>query len=401
MSTPPRAVAAVPVLLGAIATFACPCSSCADSVDRTLEVAPGKSLRYRLVTPNGFDPKAPTPVMLLLPPGGQDAAMVEAALGFVGPAAERRGWVVACPEAIQGEPFAGAGRAHLAPLIASIRSTLAFEGDRVHVAGISNGGRAALAFAVASPGECASILVFPGAFPSGLPKEAELRKLAAVPVRMFVGEKDDPAWREAGEQAVKALRKAGVDATLEVRPGQEHVIRDLSGDAILDMLDGFRPGRAPAARAGAKTEGDAAATAALTAEIARTLDELHKAASKPDEQRYFSLFAPGAVFIGTDATERWTIEEFRTYAHARFAEGKGWTYVPRARHVTVDGAAGYAFFDELLDNEKYGECRGSGVLRRVGDQWLIAQYHLTMPVPNDLLESVAHEIKRAAGTRQR
>lgn len=393
MSIPLHVVA--PILLGAFATLACTWTARAETVDRSLEIAPGKSLHYRLVTPSGFDPKAPTPVMLLLPPGGQDAAMVEAALGFVAPAAERRGWVVVCPEALPGESFAGAGCARLAPLIASIRSTFKIEGDRVHVAGISNGGRSALALALASPGECASVLAFPGAFPAGLPREAELRRLTAVPVRMFVGEKDEPIWRESGEQAVKALKKAGVDATLEVRPGQEHVIRDLSGDAILDMLDGFRPVRAPAAQAGAKAKDDAAATAALTTRIERTLDDLHKAASRPDEQRYFSLFAPGAVFIGTDATERWTIEEFRTYAHSRFAEGKGWTYVPRARHVTVDSAAGYAFFDEMLDNEKYGECRGTGVLRRVGDAWLIAQYHLTMPVPNDLLESVAHEIRRA------
>ncbi|GIT36535.1 MAG: hypothetical protein Ct9H300mP6_04030 [Gammaproteobacteria bacterium] len=33
-----------------------------------------------------------------------------------------------------------------------------------------------------------------------------------------------------------------------------------------------------------------------------------------------------AVFLGTDKTERWTIEEFKTYAKPAFADGHGWTY---------------------------------------------------------------------------
>lgn len=36
-------------------------------------------------------------------------------------------------------------------------------------------------------------------------------------------------------------------------------------------------------------------------------------------------------------------------------------------------------------NEKYGECRGSGVLLREGGEWRIAQYNLTVPIPNDLM----------------
>jgi hypothetical protein len=59
--------------------------------------------------------------------------------------------------------------------------------------------------------------------------------------------------------------------------------------------------------------------------------------------------------------------------------------------VSPDG--GVAWFDEALENEKYGTCRGTGVLRRIDGQWRIAQYHLTVPVPNDLLERVVKMIK--------
>src|SRR5262245_50227026 len=67
--------------------------------------------------------------------------------------------------------------------------------------------------------------------------------------------------------------------------------------------------------------------------IGRVLDQFHDAASKADGTRYFSYLAPEAVFLGTDGTERWTKEEFRAYAEPYFSKGKGWTFVPRDRHV--------------------------------------------------------------------
>jgi hypothetical protein len=62
-----------------------------------------------------------------------------------------------------------------------------------------------------------------------------------------------------------------------------------------------------------------------------TLDQLHDAASKADGKRYFNLFTDDAIYIGTDATERWTIKEFRAFAEPYFAKGTGWTYKPRSR----------------------------------------------------------------------
>lgn len=126
------------------------------------------------------------------------------------------------------------------------------------------------------------------------------------------------------------------------------------------------------------------------------LDQLHDAASKADGERYFSLFAPDAVFLGTDSTERWPIEEFKTYAMKRFATGTGWTYTlkPGTRYITVDG--NIAWFDELLENAKYGTCRGSGVLRKVDGPaggWKIAQYNLTLTVPNDVAAEVVKLIR--------
>jgi len=43
-------------------------------------------------------------------------------------------------------------------------------------------------------------------------------------------------------------------------------------------------------------------------------------------------------------------------------------------------------------NEKYGECRGTGVLEKRGNKWNISHYNLTIPVPNDLLVSLVEMI---------
>lgn len=126
----------------------------------------------------------------------------------------------------------------------------------------------------------------------------------------------------------------------------------------------------------------------------RTLDALHEAASKADGRRYFRLFTDDAVFLGTDASERWSIDEFREYAQARFDTGSGWTYTVTGRFVEFSDRGDVAWFDERLLNEKYGECRGSGVLERMpSGEWKIAQYNLTVPVPNDLLPNVAEQIR--------
>ncbi len=129
-------------------------------------------------------------------------------------------------------------------------------------------------------------------------------------------------------------------------------------------------------------------------EIAAALDDFHDAASKADGTRYFDHFAPEAVFLGTDSTERWTLEEFRAFARPYFDQGKGWTYVPKERHITL-GPANTAWFDELLENESYGTCRGSGVLVRVDGAWKIAQYNLSIPIPNDLAKQVVTMIRRS------
>lgn len=143
---------------------------------------------------------------------------------------------------------------------------------------------------------------------------------------------------------------------------------------------------------------------AATTEVAAVLDALHAAASRADFDGYFALFAPEAVFLGTDATERWTVDEFKAFARPHFDRGAGWTYTlrPGARHIAF-ASGRIAYFDELIENAKYGVCRGSGVIARApggqsGGQggvgpWRILQYNLAFTIPNDAANDVVAIVK--------
>ncbi len=114
------------------------------------------------------------------------------------------------------------------------------------------------------------------------------------------------------------------------------------------------------------------------------------------EERYFALLAPKAVFLGTDGEERWVGENYRAFVHPHFSQGKGWTYVPSSRFVVIAAHGRTAWFDERLQNERYGECRGTGVLQLHEGAWKIEQYSLSIPIPNELAAEVVALIRETA-----
>jgi len=130
------------------------------------------------------------------------------------------------------------------------------------------------------------------------------------------------------------------------------------------------------------------------ADVAAVIDRWHAAAADADEERYFAFFTPDAVFLGTDGTERWTRDEFRTYAHPYFAKGKAWSFRAHGRHVSFAPDGRVAWFDEALATPNLGPCRGSGVLLLQGGQWRIAQYNLSVPIPNGLMNEVKALIEK-------
>jgi ketosteroid isomerase-like protein len=126
--------------------------------------------------------------------------------------------------------------------------------------------------------------------------------------------------------------------------------------------------------------------------IAAVLDDWHKAASEADEARYFGHFTADAVFLGTDATERWTRDAFRAWAKPFFTRGKAWSFRAVSRNLSLSKDGTVAWFDEALDTPNMGPCRGSGVLVKEGGNWKIAQYNLSVPIPNALLPEFKNRI---------
>ena len=116
------------------------------------------------------------------------------------------------------------------------------------------------------------------------------------------------------------------------------------------------------------------------------LNGLHLDAHKGNFESYFDRYSTDAVFLGTDKTERWTIEEFKAYAKPAFSDGHGWTYAVIERNWEGDGNT--RWFDEILLNEKLGHCRGTGVTELINGEWKISHYALTMLVPNSIAAKV-------------
>lgn len=122
------------------------------------------------------------------------------------------------------------------------------------------------------------------------------------------------------------------------------------------------------------------------------LNAWHKAAAKANFDDYFNAMTPDAIFIGTDATENWDINQFKDFSKPYFDKGQAWNFIPLERHIFVSEDRKVIWFDELLDTWM-GLCRGSGVLKNENGQQKIAHYVLSVTVPNDDI-TVFIELKR-------
>jgi ketosteroid isomerase-like protein len=130
-------------------------------------------------------------------------------------------------------------------------------------------------------------------------------------------------------------------------------------------------------------------------DIERLLNAWHHAAAVADEAAYFNALAPGAVFLGTDARERWTKEEFQEWAAPFFQRPSAWVFTASRRRVYLAIDGNTAWFDEDLVSRSYWPCRGSGVLEKVAGRWLIRQYNLSLTIPNEATAAIKPLVEAA------
>ncbi|MBL7765515.1 MAG: nuclear transport factor 2 family protein [Chitinophagaceae bacterium] len=136
-----------------------------------------------------------------------------------------------------------------------------------------------------------------------------------------------------------------------------------------------------------KTEAPDQKTSAT--QIGALLDTLNRTAARADYQNYFNCYAEDAVFMGTDATERWNKKEFMVWAKPYFDRGKAWDFTSLDRRIYFDESSQLAWFDELLKTQMK-VCRGSGIVVRENQEWKIKQYVLSMTIPNSISDTVIH-----------
>ncbi len=124
-------------------------------------------------------------------------------------------------------------------------------------------------------------------------------------------------------------------------------------------------------------------TSIIKKDIEVSLNSWHKAAADADFEAYFGLMTSDAVFIGTDATENWQLEEFKSFSKPYFDKGKAWSFTAIERNVYLSTSDDtIAWFDEHLSTQM-GVCRGSGIMKKVDGQWKVQHYVLSIAVPNE------------------
>ncbi len=199
----------------------------------------GQTIEYALVLPDRFDKNKPYPVLLALPPGDQSKQLVEAGLQlYWEDEAKTRGWVVISPAAAEGQSFDTVLEKELPALLDEVAKSVVFEGGKVHLAGVSNGGRSAYRLINQHPDRFLSLTVLPGTPPED-ETPAELGRLKGIPVAAYAGG-DDAEWASSSRETKEKLDRLGVANTLEIVPGESHVIR-LDPAQLFDLLDSRRP----------------------------------------------------------------------------------------------------------------------------------------------------------------
>lgn len=121
--------------------------------------------------------------------------------------------------------------------------------------------------------------------------------------------------------------------------------------------------------------------------VKKILNNWHQAAAESQLEKYFEALTPNAIFIGTDATERWVKPDFYKYAKPHFLAKRGWKFTPISQNVIYSPNGKIAWFDELL-NTQMKICRGSGVAIKTKKGWKIAHYVLSMTIPNEVSSEV-------------
>ena len=193
---------------------------------------------YKVVLPNGYDPAKAYPAILAFGGGPQTMNTVDTILTRNFRAeAEKRGYIVVAPAAPGGDLFFEEGARIFPEFLKMILADYKIEDSKFHIAGVSNGGIAALHVAAANPQYFLSVTAFPGYMWE--PTPAKLEAISKMCVFLYVGENDPYKWHSEMKKEAYFLRFNGALARYTVEEGQPHRLETLAGANAGRLFDGF------------------------------------------------------------------------------------------------------------------------------------------------------------------
>lgn len=119
------------------------------------------------------------------------------------------------------------------------------------------------------------------------------------------------------------------------------------------------------------------------------LNQWHKDVATYNYDAYFNKMTENAVFVGTDASEVWSKQEFQDFCKPFFDKKQTWDFKPHKRNIYFSTSDKTAWFNETLATWM-GVCRGSGVVTKNGDDWKIEHYVLSVVIPNETIKAVVN-----------
>jgi poly(3-hydroxybutyrate) depolymerase len=209
----------------------------AEVIESTKKVD-GSVVHYKTVLPDGYDPAKTYPAILAMGGGPQTMNTVDGILARNFRAeAEKRGYIVVAPAAPDGELFFQEGDHIFPEFLKMILADYKIKDNKFHIAGVSNGGIAALHVAAENPQYFLSVTAFPGYMWE--PSAARLQAISKMCVFMYVGEFDPYMWHSEMKKEAEFLRAKGTLARYTVEKDQPHRIETLAGPGAGRLFDGF------------------------------------------------------------------------------------------------------------------------------------------------------------------
>ena len=179
----------------------------AELIEKTTQ-AGGRTVHYKVVLPNGYQPAKAYPGILVFGGGPQTMNVVDNVLNRNFRAeAEKRGYIVVAPAAPNGELFFDDGARIFPEFLKVILAEYRIQGGKFHIGGPSNGGIAAFHVAAANPQYFLSVTAFPGYM--WQPSRGKLEAISQMCVFMYVGENDEYRWHDEMERETEFLRSKG------------------------------------------------------------------------------------------------------------------------------------------------------------------------------------------------